>query len=123
MADPVVAIEEDPLAPAAPAQGHDVHRRVRIGLTGLGGVVAAILVAGALVNRTAQDVMADMANNTVTLGNEAATTRNDPLSEIGAAPSAEPAGAAPVEAVPGTGATVDPVTGNVSDLPPKRGRR
>ena len=118
---PVEARSAPPTVPE-PGRAEDVHRRVRIGLTGLGGVVAAILVAGALVNRTAQDVMADMANNTATLGNDAATTRNDPLSEIGAAPAAEPL-APPVEAVPGTGATVDPVTGNVSDLPARRGRR
>ncbi len=120
MADPAAAVPAT--APVGASHEGDVHRRIRIGLTGLGGVVAATLVASALVNRTAQDVMADMANAS-TIENTTAAARSDPLSEIGAAPTAEPPEGSPVEAVPGTGATVDPVTGNVSDLPPKRARR
>lgn len=97
----------------------DQARRVRIGLTGLGGVIAAILVAGALVDSTANDVMANMTGNGLARENDAARERADPLSEIGAAPAAETVGSNRVEAVPGTGATVDTVTGNVSDLPSK----
>lgn len=97
----------------------DQSRRVKVGAIGLAGVVTAIMVAGVLVNRTAEDVMANMtAGGAVPVINEQGeTTRNDPLSEIGAAPAAEPVERTQAEEVPGTGATVDPVTGNVSDLP------
>lgn len=101
----------------------DQARRVRIGLTGLGGVVAAILVAGALVDSTANDVMANMTGNGLARAEDSAPERSDPLSEIGAAPPVETVQSDRVEEVPGTGATVDPVTGNVSDLPPKAGAR
>ena len=97
----------------------DQLRRVRIGLTGLGGVVAAILVAGALVDSTANEIMANMTGNELSRANESAPGRSDPLSEVGAAPAAETPTANRVEEVPGTGATVDTVTGNVSDLPAK----
>ena len=101
----------------------DTSRRVRVGVTGLAGVVAAILVVGAVVDRTAEDVMANAANGVTTgkLANvaEIAAQPNDPLADIGAAPAVEPVPGSAAEQVPGTGAVVDPVTGNVSDLPPK----
>ena len=107
----------DPTEPSAA----DLRRRVRIGLTGLGGVTAAILVAGALVSHTTEEVMANATRGMVPANSVAAEEEaqpNDPLAGIGAAPAAKPVDAAPVEAVPGTGAVVDPMTGNVSDLPP-----
>lgn len=104
------------------ARSSDRQRRIRIGLTGLGGVVGAILVATALVNHTAEEVLANATRgmvpaNGMAVGNEAEDQPNDPLSQIGAAPAAKPVEGTPVEAVPGTGAVVDPMTGNVSDLP------
>lgn len=122
MTDPRPIIPRSPSPPDQSADRADLNRRLRIGVTGLGGVVAAILVVGAVVDRTAQDVMATAADGATT-GNVAdvadATVRpNDPLADIGAAPAAEPAAGSAAEQVPGTGAVVDPVTGNVSDLPP-----
>lgn len=106
---------------AADEREADLRRRVRIGLTGLGGVVAAILVAGAIVNHTAREVLANATRGMVPANSVAATDEaqpNDPLAGIGAAPAAKPVDSAPVEEVPGTGAVVNPATGNVSDLPP-----
>ena len=105
---------------AAPAPEDDLRRRVRIGLTGLGGVVAAILVAGAIVNHTEREVLANVSRGIVpadAVTNDAEAQPNDPLAGIGAAPAAKPVETAPVEEVPGTGAVVDPATGDVSDLP------
>lgn len=99
----------------------DLRRRVRIGVTGLGGVTAAILVAGALVNHTTEEVLANATRGMVPANSVVADPEdqpNDPLAGIGAAPAAKPVDAAPVEEVPGTGAVVDPTTGDVSDLPP-----
>lgn len=123
MTDPQPIVPLGTAAQVRLTEQADVNRRVRIGLTGLGGVVAAILVVGAVVDRTAQDVMANAANGvttgTMANGVEAAVKPNDPLADIGAAPAAEPVANVPAEQVPGTGAVVDPVTGNVSDLPLK----
>ena len=123
MTDPRTLAPLDPPVPDLAMDRADVNRRVRVGVTGLAGVVAAILVVGAVVDRTAEDVMANAANGVTTgkVANVAETTAqpNDPLADIGAAPAVESAAASPAEQVPGTGAVVDPVTGNVSDLPPK----
>lgn len=88
-------------------------QRIQIALVGLLCVGFAVFVTGALLNPggvsliTGQDAAA-AAQNTV-------TGKDDPLAEIGAAPVAEQD-----ETISGTGATVNQVTGNVSDIPAQR---
>lgn len=103
------------MAPVSESQRRNRTQRIQIALIGLLCVGLAVFVTGSLVNPAgkktpAQQAAIDKADSAT--ANQAG--KDDPLADIGAAPVAK---TQTDEAIPGTGATVNQVTGNVSDIP------
>ena len=63
-------------------------RRIRVGLTGLGGIVLLIGLASAMLERISPRTPEPVTVTEDALGNSAKVPENEPLAELGVAPGA-----------------------------------